>query len=134
MSQIGEVGDIVKTGAELVDNVHTSQEEELAFIENMHSVDMKSDSWLSKNIRPLFLVFAVFGWLMASILSAADVPVDPELIVVLERWGEFAILFYFGARGWEKVERTKMKRDVQTAKIDRKAARIERRQEKRDRN
>lgn len=130
MSQIKEIGDIVKTGAELVDNVHTSQEEELEFIENMHSVDMKSDSWLSKNIRPMFLVFTILGWLLASVLSSVDVPVDKELIVVLERWGEFAILFYFGARGWEKVERTKMKRDVQTARLERK----QRRQEKRDSN
>lgn len=130
MSQISEVGDIVKTGAELVDNIHTSQEEELAFIENMHSVDMKSDSWLSKNIRPLFLVFAILGWTLASILSSAGHAVDPELIVVLERWGEFAITFYFGARGWEKVERTKMKRAVQSARIERKR----KRQEKRDSN
>lgn len=124
MSKIPDIENILEKGGEIADNLTTTAEEERELLQSAHEVDMKSDSWLSKNIRPLFLVFTCGGWLIAVVLGSFEQFTLPsEAMDVLKVWGEFAIAFYFGARGWEKVERTRMKRDVVNARIERKANR-----------
>ena len=70
-------GELVKSVGGVIDNLHTSKEEKLEAeqkikelvasyevqmekeISSRWNADMKSDSWLSKNVRPLVLVFLV---------------------------------------------------------------------------
>ena len=58
--------------------------------------DMKSDSWLSKNVRPMTLVFFsisyVLGWFL-------EYPLDSITGLV-----SLIIAAYFGSRGFEKVK------------------------------
>lgn len=70
--------------------------------------DMTSDSWLSKNIRPLMLIL-VFG--LFTILSItngfAGLKFDQAYIDTIRIWGITAFTFYFGSRGFEKVTKLK---------------------------
>ena len=58
--------------------------------------DMKSDSWLSKNVRPLTLVFFsisyVIGWFL-------DYPLDSITGLL-----SLIVAAYFGSRGFEKLK------------------------------
>ena len=65
--------------------------------------DMASDSWMSKNIRPLTLVFllvAYSGFAIASIFEYETRGADVEL---LGQWGMLVMSFYFGGRTMEKI-------------------------------
>jgi hypothetical protein len=65
--------------------------------------DMASDSWLSKNIRPLSLI-ALFGaYIIFALMSAAGIDTNESYTMLLGQWGQLAFGFYFGSRGMEKV-------------------------------
>ena len=72
-----------------------------------HKADMGSDSWLSKNIRPLTLAFLT---VMTVIMAWATIFYLPESkVLLLKPWIELltaldltAFGFYFGSRGIEK--------------------------------
>ena len=71
----GGAADLVKNVGGVIDNLHTSKEEKLEAerkikeliasyqvemeknITARWEVDLKSDSWLSKNVRPMVLIF-----------------------------------------------------------------------------
>lgn len=70
-----------------------------------HDKDMKSDSWLSKNIRPISLIFLT---VMFTIFAFTDgnlgqFTVNPVYIPVYQNLLVAAFTFYFGSRGLEKV-------------------------------
>jgi len=65
--------------------------------------DMKSDSWLSKNIRPMTLLFILGVYTAFAGLSAADIEVNEAYVKLLGEWGQLIMLAYFGGRTVEKV-------------------------------
>jgi uncharacterized membrane protein (DUF106 family) len=65
--------------------------------------DMKSDSWLSKNIRPMTLVFILFTYVAFGLMSAWDIEVNEAYVKLLGEWGQLIMLAYFGGRTVEKV-------------------------------
>ena len=74
--------------------------------------DMLSDSWLSKNIRPLalaFLTIATFGLAYSTIfiLPVEKVELVKPWIVLLTSLDITAYGFYFGSRGLEKYRKIK---------------------------
>ena len=71
--------------------------------------DMKSDSWLSKNIRPMTLVFILVVYTIFAALSAADIDVNNNYVELLGNWGMLVMSFYFGARTLEKIMDMKAK-------------------------
>lgn len=73
-----------------------------------HENDMKSDSWLSKNVRPMTLIFLVFMTTSLIYLTLFVLPSDK--VKMLEVWIPLLITmvttvlsFYFGSRGLEKI-------------------------------
>jgi uncharacterized membrane protein (DUF106 family) len=74
--------------------------------------DMKSDSWLSKNIRPMTLVFILVVYTIFAALSAADIEVNNNYVELLGNWGMLVMSFYFGARTLEKIMDMKAKKDA----------------------
>jgi uncharacterized membrane protein (DUF106 family) len=67
-------------------------------------IDMNSDSWLSKNVRPMVLISIIVLFLFLSFFDGANWLQVPEgYISILKNWGELAFMFYFGSRGIEKV-------------------------------
>ena len=72
--------------------------------------DMASDSWLSKNIRPMTLIAILAGYFIFAGLSAAKIDVNTEYVQLLGQWGMLIMSFYFGGRTLEKI--MDMKKDV----------------------
>jgi hypothetical protein len=67
------------------------------------SADMSSDSVLSKNIRPLTLIYILTAYLLFAGLSAAGVDIHETYVSLLGQWGMLVMTAYFGGRTVEKV-------------------------------
>jgi Holin of 3TMs, for gene-transfer release len=65
--------------------------------------DMGSDSWLSKNIRPLTLVFILLAYTTFGLMSAFDIDTKQAYVELLGQWGMLIMSFYFGGRTLEKI-------------------------------
>jgi hypothetical protein len=71
--------------------------------------DMASDSWLSKNIRPMTLVFILLVFCTFSLMSAWKIDVNESYVKLLGEWGQLIMLAYFGGRTVEKIMDMKAK-------------------------
>ena len=67
------------------------------------TADMSSDSWLSKNIRPMTLIALLFGYFMFAAMSAFGHDANEAYVTLLGQWGQIVMLAYFGGRTVEKV-------------------------------
>jgi uncharacterized membrane protein (DUF106 family) len=65
--------------------------------------DMMSDSWMSKNIRPMTLVFILVTYTTFGMMSAWDIEVNNNYVELLGQWGMLIMSFYFGGRTLEKI-------------------------------
>ena len=65
--------------------------------------DMSSDSALSKNIRPMTLIYILTAYLIFAGLSAAGIQVEESYVALLGQWGMLVMTAYFGGRTVEKV-------------------------------
>lgn len=76
--------------------------------------DMRSDSWLSKNIRPMTLIAILTGYFIFAMMSAFDLDTNEKYVELLGTWGMVIMSFYFGGRTMEKIidMRSKGKDDV----------------------
>ena len=74
-----------------------------------HEADMRSDSWLSKNIRPGTLVFILVTYTAFGLMSAWDLEVNNNYVELLGQWGMLIMSFYFGGRTLEKIMDMKAK-------------------------
>ena len=77
-----------------------------------HEADMKSDSWLSKNIRPMTLVFILLTYTAFGLMSAWDLEVNNNYVELLGQWGMLIMSFYFGGRTLEKIMDMKAKQNA----------------------
>ena len=114
--------DLVKGVGGVIDSLHTSKEEKLAAelkikaliteheakmeqnITDRWSADMKSDSWLSKNTRPMSLIFLsvmtiAFIWVDSH--ENISFTVEQEWISLLKTLTTTVYVAYFGSRGVE---------------------------------
>jgi len=65
--------------------------------------DMGSDSWMSKNIRPLTLVFLLVAYSGFAIASIFEYETRGAYVELLGQWGMLVMSFYFGGRTMEKI-------------------------------
>jgi len=118
----GGAADLVKGVGGVIDNLHTSKEEKLAAeqkikelvsdyetkmeanITDRWKADMNSDSWLSKNVRPLVLIFLVVSTVLMIFIDAGTIAFTVE-----QKWTDLLQLVlitvigaYFGGRSFEK--------------------------------
>lgn len=116
---------LVKSVGGVLDNLTTTKEEKLAAelkikdmimgyeaemqkqVTERWKVDMNSDSWLSKNIRPLVLVFLVVATVLLIFIDAGTITFKVE-----DKWTDLLQLVlitvigaYFGGRSLEKVKK-----------------------------
>ena len=68
-----------------------------------HSSDMSSDSWLSKNIRPMTLIAIFIGYFIFAMMSAYGLDANEAYVKLLGEWGMLVMSFYFGGRTLEKI-------------------------------
>jgi len=118
----GGAADLVKGVGGVIDDLHTSKEEKLEAenkikqlvanyevemekqISDRWKADMNSDSWLSKNVRPLVLIFLVVCTVLMIFIDAGTIAFQVE-----EKWTDLLQLAlitvigaYFGGRTMEK--------------------------------
>ena len=127
LTQISSSGatELVKGVGGVIDNLHTSDEEKLAAeqkvkelvanyeiemekqITERWKVDMQSDSWLSKNIRPMVLVFLVVSTVLMIFIDAGMITfeVKASWVDLLQLVLITVIGAYFGGRSLEKVKK-----------------------------
>jgi hypothetical protein len=121
----GGAADLVKGIGGVVDNLHTSAEEKLEaerkikeLIANYQvemeknitarwQVDLKSDSWLSKNVRPLVLIFLIVCTMLLIFIDAGalNFEVKSSWVDLLQLVLITVIGAYFGGRSLEKVKK-----------------------------
>ena len=65
--------------------------------------DMTSDSWLSKNIRPMSLIAIFAGYFLFSMMSAFGYNANESYVSLLGQWGMLIMGAYFGGRTIEKL-------------------------------
>ena len=99
-------GELAKIAAD------TAEQQELT---KRHEADMASDSTLSKNIRPMTLVFILIVYSTFAMMSAWDIEVNNNYVELLGQWGMLIMSFYFGGRTLEKIMDMKAK-EKQNAK------------------
>ena len=68
-----------------------------------HTADMGSDSWLSKNIRPMTLIAILTGYFVFALMSAFELDTNAAYVELLGQWGMLIMSFYFGGRTLEKI-------------------------------
>jgi hypothetical protein len=96
MQQNGELAQI---------NADIAEQQELT---KRQQADMLSDSWLSKNIRPMTLLFILGGYFIFAMMSAFGMDTNTKYVELLGQWGMLIMSFYFGGRTLEKIMDMKM--------------------------
>jgi uncharacterized membrane protein (DUF106 family) len=99
MQQKGELAQI---------QADTAEQEELT---KRLQADMASDSWLSKNIRPMTLVFILVVYTVFALMSAYGYNANESYVTLLGQWGMLIMSFYFGGRTLEKILAMKGKKN-----------------------
>ena len=121
----GGAADLVKSVGGVIDNLHTSKEEKLAAelkikqlisnyevemeknITSRWEADLKSDSWLSKNVRPLVMIFLIVCTMLLIFIDAGalNFEVKSSWVDLLQLVLITVIGAYFGGRSLEKVKK-----------------------------
>lgn len=121
----GGAADLVKGVGGVLDNLTTTKEEKLEAerkikelianyeiemeknITSRWEADLKSDSWLSKNVRPMTLIFLIVCTMLLIFIDAGALSFTVE-----EKWTDLLQLTlitvigaYFGGRSYEKVKK-----------------------------
>jgi hypothetical protein len=72
--------------------------------------DMSSDSWLSKNIRPMSLIAILSGYFTFAMMSAFGYNANESYVTLLGNWGMLIFGAYFGSRSLEKITELRSKK------------------------
>ena len=72
--------------------------------------DMNSDSWLSKNIRPMSLIAIFSGYFLFAMMSAFGYNANESYVSLLGQWGMLIMGAYFGGRTIEKLAEMRSKK------------------------
>ena len=121
----GGAAELVKGVGGVIDNLHTSKEEKLEAerkikelmanyqvemeknITSRWEADLKSDSWLSKNVRPMVLIFLIVCTMLLIFIDAGTInfEVKSSWVDLLQLVLITVIGAYFGGRSLEKVKK-----------------------------
>ena len=121
----GGAGELVKSVGGVLDNLTTSKEEKLEAerkikelianyevemeknITSRWEADLKSDSWLSKNVRPMTLIFLIVCTMLLIFIDAGAINfnVKDSYVDLLQLVLITVIGAYFGGRSLEKVKK-----------------------------
>ena len=121
----GGAAELVKGVGGVIDDLHTSEEEKLAAEQKIKKIianyevemeknitsrweaDLKSDSWLSKNVRPLVLIFLIICTMLLIFIDAGTInfEVKSSWVDLLQLVLITVIGAYFGGRSFEKVKK-----------------------------
>lgn len=99
LAKLAMSGDMAKLQAEI-----EAYKVEQEAVSARWTADMNSDSWLSKNIRPLTMIFILSAYLLLAIGDGAEwFDVADNFVELLGQWGMLVMSAYFGGRTLEKI-------------------------------
>lgn len=78
-------------------------EAETKAVSERWQADMASDSWLSKNIRPMTLIYIISAYVLFALLDGYGYKISESYVNLLGQWGMLVMTAYFGGRTIEKV-------------------------------
>jgi hypothetical protein len=108
LAKLAMSGDMAKLQAEI-----EAYKIEQEAISDRWKADMNSDSWLSKNIRPMTMIFILSAYLLLAIGDGAEwFDVTNNFVELLGQWGMLVMSAYFGGRTLEKIIDMKSKAGV----------------------
>jgi hypothetical protein len=79
-------------------------------VSNRWDADMASDSWLSKNIRPMSLIAIFCVYFLFAMMSAFGYNANEAYVNLLGQWGMLIMGAYFGGRTIEKLAELRAKK------------------------
>lgn len=95
-------------------------------------LDMKSDSWLSKNIRPMALIFMTATVSILAFFTVFDSKINDNQLQALKEWIPFfstimltIYAFYFGSRGIEKIQKIRAAGNTDLEKVKKQNSGVE---------
>jgi hypothetical protein len=95
--------------AQMANDTKLFEVEQTAITDRWKS-DMGSDSWLSKNIRPMALIAIFAAYFVFTMMSAFGYNAQESYVQLLGQWGQIIFLAYFGGRTVEKLADMKAKK------------------------
>lgn len=98
LAKMAQEGELAKIAHEA--NLYKTEQDNLSA---RHTSDMSSDSWLSKNIRPMTLVAIFIGYFVFAMMSAYGLNANEAYVTLLGQWAMLVMSFYFGGRTLEKI-------------------------------
>ena len=105
LAKLAMSGDVAKLQHEI--EAYKAEQEAVS---DRWKADMASDSWLSKNIRPMTMVFILSAYLLLAIGDGAGwFDVADNFVELLGQWGMLVMSAYFGGRTLEKIVDMKSK-------------------------
>jgi len=105
LATLAQSGELAKMANE-TDLYKTEQ----AGVSERWDADMSSDSWLSKNIRPMALVAIFVGYFVFAMMSAFGYNAQASYVELLGQWGMLVMSAYFGGRTLEKIMEMRAKK------------------------
>ncbi len=118
---IKDIGNSIAQAGKVADDLFESGEERQEALTNRHEMDMINGTWLTKNIRPLTLAGLLTYWLMLlPILTSFGIDVPEQQVDAVEMLSLAAFTFYFGSKGFEKIQVIKAKESRREARHKRK--------------
>lgn len=104
LAQMAQTGELAKMANET--ELYKTEQDNLTA---RMTADMSSDSWLSKNIRPMTLIAIFVGYFVFAMMSAYGYDAKESYVTLLGQWGMLVMSFYFGGRTLEKIMDMKAK-------------------------
>jgi hypothetical protein len=98
LAALAQSGELAKMNADL-----EAYKTEQSNLTDRLKADMASDSWLSKNIRPMTLGAILVGYFTFAMMSAFGHNANESYVSLLGQWGMLIMSFYFGGRTLEKI-------------------------------
>ena len=98
LAQMAQNGELAK----MANDTDLYKTEQTNITERWRS-DMGSDSWLSKNIRPMALIAIFVAYFLFTAMSAFGYNAQESYVQLLGQWGQIIFLAYFGGRTVEKL-------------------------------
>lgn len=98
LAQMAQNGELARMSSEA-----ELDKAEITGVSQRWQADMNSDSWLSKNVRPMTLVYLLTAYLLLAVLDGFGFRISESYVTLLGQWGMLVMSAYFGGRTLEKI-------------------------------
>ena len=98
LAQLAQTGELAKMANET--EIYKTEQNNVT---ERWTADANTDSWLSKNIRPMSLVAIFVGYFLFALMSAFGYDAKESYVQLLGQWGMLIMSAYFGGKTLENI-------------------------------